>query len=116
MGRRIAKLGSRALILFLALGVALGAQASLPAEFQQGQQDQNKQAGTPAPPGQGAQSSPAQLPACETLPFGKAIDRGPSLGEKHCYSFTLVAGQFVQALVEQRGIDVSVKVFGQDRE
>ncbi|HEY9432748.1 MAG TPA: tetratricopeptide repeat protein [Blastocatellia bacterium] len=68
----------------------------------------------PALPGQAAQSSPAQPPVCETLPFGKTIDREPSVREKHCYSFTLEAGQFVQALVEQRGIDVSVKVFGQD--
>jgi CHAT domain-containing protein len=68
----------------------------------------------PALPGQAAQSSPAQPPVCETLPFGKPIDREPSVGEKHCYSFTLGAGQFVQALVEQRGIDVLVKVFGED--
>jgi CHAT domain-containing protein len=71
------------------------------------------QAGMPALPGQ-AQSSPAQPLACETLPFGKTIDREPSVGEKHCYSFTLGAGQFVQALVEQRGIDVFVRIFGQD--
>jgi len=96
MVRHIAKLWSRALILSLALGAALGAQASLPALPRQ------------------AQSSPAQPPACETLPFGKAIDREPLVGEKHCYSFTLGAGQFVQALVEQRGIDVFVMVFRPD--
>jgi CHAT domain-containing protein len=37
-------------------------------------------------------------------------------GEKHCFSFTLSAGQFVQALVEQRGIDVVVMIFGQGGE
>jgi CHAT domain-containing protein/tetratricopeptide (TPR) repeat protein len=113
MVRHIAKLGSRALILLLALG-AQGAQASLPAEFRQGLTDQSEQAGAPALPGQAAQSSPAQPPGCETLPYGKAIEREPSVGEKHCYSFILGAGQFVRALVEQRGIDVSVKIFGQD--
>src|SRR5262249_31707541 len=45
-------------------------------------------------------------------PFGKAIDRDMSIGEKHSYSFTLQAGQFVQAVVEQRGIDVTVAMFG----
>jgi CHAT domain-containing protein/tetratricopeptide (TPR) repeat protein len=114
MVRHIAKLGSLALILLLALGAAPGTQAYLSAGFQQGLTDQSKQAGMPALPGQAAQSSPAPPPVCETLPFGKTIDREPSVREKHCYSFTLEAGQFVQALVEQRGIDVSVRVFGQD--
>jgi len=35
-----------------------------------------------------------------------------SRGEIHSYSFTLKAGQFVQAVVEQRGIDVTVAIFG----
>jgi len=113
MVRHIAKLGSRTLILLLVMGAAPGPQASLPAGFQQGQADQSKQAETPALQGQAAKSSPGRPPVCETIPFGKAIDREPSVGEIHCYSFTLEAGQFVQALVEQRGIDVSVKVFGQ---
>ena len=114
MVRHIAKLGSLALILLLALGAAPGTQAYLSAGFQQGLTDQSKQAGMPALQGQAAQSSPAQPPVCETLPFGKTIDREPSVREKHCYSFTLEAGQFVQALVEQRGINVSVRIFGQD--
>ena len=102
------------MILLLALGAAPGTQAYLSAGFQQGLTDQSKQAGMPALQGQAAQSSPAQPPVCETLPFGKTIDREPSVREKHCYSFTLEAGQFVQVLVEQRGIDVSVRIFGQD--
>jgi CHAT domain-containing protein len=114
MVRHIAKLGSLALILLLALGGPPGAQAYLSAGFQQGLTDPSKRADMPALPGQAAQSSPAQPPVCETLPFGKTIDREPSVREKHCYSFTLEAGQFVQALVEQRGIDVLVKVFGED--
>src|SRR5882672_5515027 len=106
MIRSIAKLGLRALILLF-----LGAQASLPA-----------QARMPALPGKpalqepAAQSPPAQTGACETIPFGTAIDREMSGGEKHCFSFTLKAGQFVQAVVEQRGIDVVVTIFGQDGE
>jgi CHAT domain-containing protein/tetratricopeptide (TPR) repeat protein len=37
-----------------------------------------------------------------------------SRGEKRCFSFTLSAGQFVQAIAEQHGIDVVVSIFGQD--
>jgi CHAT domain-containing protein/tetratricopeptide (TPR) repeat protein len=121
MVRRIAKLGPRALILLL----ALGAQASLPASFGQPVLTRNPQAGTPALPGipalQGtpalpgpaAQSLPAQNPDCEAIAFGTAIDRELSRGEQRCFSFNLSAGQFVQALVEQRGIDVVVSIFGQ---
>src|SRR5215468_8807379 len=93
MVRLIAKPGLRALILLLA---CLGAQSSLPAL-----------------PGPAAQSSPAQTDPCETIPFAKAIDQELSGGEKHCFSFTLGAGQFVHAAVEQRGIDVVVTIFGQ---
>src|SRR5262245_47647536 len=87
MVRRIAKPWLRALILLLAApGAALGTQA--------------------------AQSSPAQTGSCETIPFAKAIDQELSGGEKRCFSFTLGAGQFVLAAVEQRGIDVFVTIFG----
>src|SRR5262245_24975251 len=96
MVRRTAKAGLRALILLLA---CLGAQA-----------------GTTGLPRPAAQSSPAQTAACETIDFGTAIDRDLSRGEKSCFSFTLSAGQFVQALVQQRGIDVVVSIFGQDGE
>src|SRR5262245_7269646 len=102
MVRRIAKLALRALILSL----ALGAQARLPACFGRSAHGGSTQAGAPALPGQTAD--------CETLPFGKAIERELPVGEKHCFSFTLTAGQFVQAVVEQRGIDVVVRIFGED--
>ena len=39
---------------------------------------------------------------------GKPIERELKLGEVHSYEIMLVAGQFVRAVVEQRGIDVSV--------
>jgi CHAT domain-containing protein len=102
MVRLIAQPGLHALILTL----ALGAQASLPAGFSQSAHGGNTQSGAPALPGQTAD--------CETLPFGKAIERELPVGEKHCFSFALTAGQFVQAVVEQRGIDVVVRIFGQD--
>src|SRR4030095_5139471 len=64
------------------------------------------QTGSPALPGQAA--------PCETIAFRTAIERELPIGEKHCFSFTLTAGQFVQAVVEQRGIDVVVRIFGED--
>jgi CHAT domain-containing protein/tetratricopeptide (TPR) repeat protein len=102
MFRRIAKPALRALILSLALGT----QAPLPASFGQSVHAGNPQAGAPALPGQAA--------PCETIAFRTAIERELPVGEKHCFSFTLTAGQFVQAVVEQRGIDVVVRIFGED--
>jgi len=59
----------------------------------------------------------ARLPQIQSdgsLVSGKAVERELPGGEKHCYSFTLESGQFVQAVVEQQGIDVVVTIFGQD--
>jgi CHAT domain-containing protein/tetratricopeptide (TPR) repeat protein len=92
MVRCIAKPGLRALILFLA-GVSLLILSE---------------------PGPSAQSRPEQTAPCEPIAFGKAIERELLVGESHCFSFTLPAGQFVQAVVEQRGIDAVVRIFGQD--
>src|SRR5262245_30525862 len=61
-----------------------------------------------------AQTRPQQTGASDPLPFGKAIERDLSGGENHSYTFALRAGQFVQAVVEQRGIDVAVAIFGPD--
>src|SRR5262245_47967320 len=102
MVRGIAKPALRALILSL----ALGAQAPLPACFGQSVHAGNPQTGAPALPG--------QIVPCETIAFGTAIERELPIGEKHCFSFTLTAGKFVQAVVEQRGIDVVVRIFGED--
>jgi CHAT domain-containing protein/Tfp pilus assembly protein PilF len=109
MLRIIAKPPLRALIMLFLGAQVLGAQAGIPAL-----------SGLPvrstalALPGPAAQSTPAQAGACETIPFGTAIDRKLSGGERRCYSFTLKAGQFVQAVVEQNGIDVVVAISRQD--
>ncbi|MGH9934890.1 MAG: tetratricopeptide repeat protein, partial [Blastocatellia bacterium] len=50
----------------------------------------------------------------EPLPFEKTMERELSHGEKRRYSFTLEAGRFVQAVVEQDGVDALVTIFGQD--
>jgi len=45
---------------------------------------------------------------------GKAIERELAGGQSHSYQITLAAGQYLNLLIEQRGIDVVVKVFGLD--
>jgi CHAT domain-containing protein len=94
--------GLRALILVL-----LGAQALVCAN-----------AVTPALPGNPAPRAPqtptAQIDACPAIPFATPFDREISRGETHCYSFTLKAGQFAQAVVEQHGIDVVLSIYGQE--
>lgn len=59
----------------------------------------------------------ASLPQTQSdhpLVPGKTIERELSGGEEHRYAFTLESGQFVQAAIEQLGIDVVVTIFGQD--
>jgi len=45
---------------------------------------------------------------------GKPIERQLSSGETHSYKLTLEAGQFLDAAVNQRGVDVVVRVFAPD--
>ena len=61
--------------------------------------------------GPAARSRLTQTEANEQISFGKAVDRDLSGGGKHSYSFTVEAGQFVQAVVVQKGIDVVVAIF-----
>jgi CHAT domain-containing protein/Tfp pilus assembly protein PilF len=46
------------------------------------------------------------------LEIGKPIERGIARGERHSYQITLSANEFVHIVVEQRGIDVVVTMFG----
>src|SRR5215475_5634948 len=48
------------------------------------------------------------------LTLGVPIERELAGGQSHSYQFTLVAGQFLHAIVDQRGIDVVVTVFSPD--
>ncbi len=58
----------------------------------------------------------AQQPSIEvpTLEIGKPIEREMTASDVHSYQVTLAAGQFLRAVVEQRGIDVVVTVFAPD--
>jgi CHAT domain-containing protein/uncharacterized protein HemY len=49
-----------------------------------------------------------------TLSLGAALERELKGGEVHSFRVSLVRGQFLHALVEQRGMDVVVAAFGPD--
>jgi CHAT domain-containing protein/Flp pilus assembly protein TadD len=48
------------------------------------------------------------------LEVGKPIERELKGGEEHAYEVTLVAGQYLDAVVEQKGVDVVVVVIAPD--
>lgn len=48
------------------------------------------------------------------LEAGKPIEREMAGGQKHNYKIALEAGQYLHLLVDQRGIDVIVRLFGPD--
>src|SRR5262249_56050278 len=47
---------------------------------------------------------------------GQWIEREIAGGESHAYKLTLASGQYARVIVDQRGIDVAVTVFGSDGE
>jgi CHAT domain-containing protein len=50
----------------------------------------------------------------QQLEPGKPIERELTEGQSHSYQMTLAAGQYVRLVVDQRGIDMVVKLFGPD--
>ncbi|MGH9936961.1 MAG: tetratricopeptide repeat protein, partial [Blastocatellia bacterium] len=50
----------------------------------------------------------------QALEVGKPIERELAGGQAHSYQITLAAGQFLDTVVEQKGIDVVVTLFGPD--
>ncbi len=48
------------------------------------------------------------------LELGKPIERELAGGQSHAYQITLAEGQYLNVIVEQRGIDVVVDLFGPD--
>ena len=50
----------------------------------------------------------------QALEIGKPIERELAGGQAHSYQITLAAGQFLDAVVEQKGVDVVVTLFGPD--
>ena len=65
------------------------------------------------PAAQQATQSPAQVDA-QQLEQQKPTERTLAAKETHAYTIALEAGQFLNAAVNQRGVDVVVRVFGPD--
>jgi CHAT domain-containing protein/Tfp pilus assembly protein PilF len=65
-------------------------------------------------PGAGAISPAQEDRQIRQLEPGKPIERELAADQPHSYQMTLAAGQYVKLLVDQRGIDVVVKLFGPD--
>ena len=67
--------------------------------------------------GAGAQpfrTATAQRAGNEELQLGKPVERELAGGQSHSYQITLAANQYLNVVVEQRGIDVVVTLFGPD--
>ncbi|HYO46562.1 MAG TPA: erythromycin esterase family protein, partial [Gemmatimonadota bacterium] len=62
-----------------------------------------------------AQEPPGQISAV-TLEQGAPVERAMVAGDVHAYQVTLDQGQFLRAIVEQRGIDVVVTVISPEGE
>jgi len=67
-------------------------------------------AATPQDPNQRPTSSQQAIP----LEQGQPVERDLAGGAVHAYSIQLTAGQFLSVIVDQRGIDVEVTLFGPD--
>src|SRR5215475_13533274 len=63
----------------------------------------------PDPAGMAQEDQPVRR-----LESGKPIERELAGGQSHDYQLTLADGQYVNLVVDQRGIDVVVKLFGPD--
>src|SRR5262245_12041846 len=50
----------------------------------------------------------------DSLEPGKPIERELSGGQSHSYKITMVSGQYLHVVVEQKGIDVAVSLFAPD--
>jgi CHAT domain-containing protein len=67
-----------------------------------------------APPAQASASEGGVAPGAQesiSLEPGKPVERELSGGQSHSYKITMISGQYLHIVVEQRGIDVSVALF-----
>jgi tetratricopeptide (TPR) repeat protein len=70
-----------------------------------------------APPAQASASERGAAPGAQesiSLEPGKPIERELSGGQSHSYKVKTISGQYLQIVVEQRGIDVAVALFTPD--
>src|SRR5205823_8383348 len=61
-----------------------------------------------------AESRPASNQDVPLLVLDQPIERELARGETHAYRVTLAAGQYLRVMVEQRGVDLSLTLFGPD--
>jgi hypothetical protein len=59
-------------------------------------------------------TSAQREPDVRPLEPGKPIERELASGQSHSYQITLAVGQYLLAVVDQRGIDVVVQLLGPD--
>jgi hypothetical protein len=70
---------------------------------------------TPSVEQQAPQNTGAQkAQEVDVIEQGKPVERELAAGETHTYQITLAEGDFLNVAVEQRGINVAVKVLGPD--
>ncbi|HEV7684377.1 MAG TPA: tetratricopeptide repeat protein, partial [Pyrinomonadaceae bacterium] len=93
--RRLALLAS---VLFITGGVTARAKTPRPDAHQEAQAKRDAVSQTQA----------------QTLKYGSAITREMASVDVHIYELRLTAGQFAHVRVDQRGIDVVVRVYGPD--
>ena len=62
----------------------------------------------------GAQAGAQGEPETRPLELGKPVERELSGGQSHSYQITLTEGQYLRAVVEQRGVDVVARLLGPD--
>src|SRR5262247_3526312 len=62
----------------------------------------------------GARRAAQSAQEIDPLEPGKPIERELSGGQSHSYKITMIPGQYLQVVVDQRGIDVAVALFAPD--
>jgi CHAT domain-containing protein/tetratricopeptide (TPR) repeat protein len=62
----------------------------------------------------GARRAAQSAQETDSLEPGKPIERELSGGQSHSYKITMISGQYLQVVVDQRGIDVAVALFAPD--
>jgi len=62
----------------------------------------------------GAHSAAQSAQEADSLEPGKPIERELSGGQSHSYKITMISGQYLQVVVDQRGIDVVVVMLAPD--
>jgi len=90
----------------LGSALLLAAAAALPAPHP-------RAAPLPPDPDEPAAATSAAIPA-PLPPPGDRLERTLAGGESHLYAVELSAGEFLRAVVDQRGIDVLVRLYGPD--